>query len=108
MKYPRLYVELGFSFAGLVFLDYLNEEIVFEKLLNNLSEFFDVEKKNITLELKEVSSGEKFVSTAEIREQQEQVNIQDKMEEFRNNPLLKEAEKIFNSKVDKVILENKK
>lgn len=104
----RLNIELGFSYSGMVFLEYLREESVFEKLLKNLSEYFEVDKKNIQLELKEVGSSENFVSTADIREQEEQSTMKDKVEQFKNNPLLKEAEKIFNAKVDKVILDNKK
>lgn len=104
----RLHIELGFSYSGLVFLEYLREESVFEKLLKNLSDYFSVDKKNIQLELKEVSSSENFVSTADLREQQEQISLQDKIEQFKSNPLLKEAEKMFNAKVDKVIIENKK
>lgn len=104
----RLHIELGFSYSGLVFLEYLREESVFEKLLKNLSEYFSVDKKFIQLELKEVASSENFVSTADLREQQEQISMQDKIEQFKSNPLLKEAEKLFNAKVDKVIIENKK
>jgi len=104
----RLSIELGFNFSGMVFLDYLREDSVFEKLMNNLSDYFNVDKKNIQLELKEVTSNEKFISTAQLREEQEQITMNDRVEQFKSNPLLKEAEKIFNAKVDKVILENKK
>lgn len=104
----QLSIELGFGFSGQVFMDYLNEPEVFQKVLTNLGEYFGVDKKNIKLELKQVSAKEDFVTQAEIREQKAQISIQDRMEEFKSNPLLREAEKIFNSKVDKVILDNKK
>lgn len=104
----NLTIELGFGFSGQVFMDYLNEPEVFQKVLTNLSDYFGVDKKNIRLELKQVSSKEDFVTQAEIREQKAQITIQDRMEEFKSNPLLKEAEKIFNAKVDKVILDNNK
>ena len=89
-------------------MDYLNEPDVFQKVVNNLSEYFGVDVKNIKLELKQVSSKEDFVSQAELREQKAQVSMQDRVEEFKSNPLLKEAEKLFNAKVDKVILDNTK
>ncbi len=108
LENENLSIELGFGFSGQVFMDYLNEPEVFQKVLNNLSEYFGVDKKNIRLELKQVSAKEDFVTQAEIREQKAQITIQDRMEEFKSNPLLKEAEKIFNSKVDKVILDNTK
>ena len=104
----NLYIELGFGYSGQVFMDYLNEPDVFEKVLNNLSEYFNVEKKNIKLELKEADTKNDFVSQAQIREHKAQATMQDRVEEFKSNPLLKEAEKIFNAKVDKVVLDQSK
>lgn len=104
----NLNVELGFGYSGQVFMDYLNEQENFNKLLNNLSEYFEIDKKNINLQLVSVAPNEDFVSQSEIREQAAQVTMQDRVEEFKSNPLLREAEKIFNSKVDKVILDQKK
>jgi DNA polymerase-3 subunit gamma/tau len=104
----NLNIELGFGYSGQVFMDYLNEQENFNKLLNNLSDYFEVDKKNIKLELVSVSPNKDFISQSEIREQKAQVSIDDRVAEFKNNPLLREAEKIFNSKVDKVILDQKK
>jgi DNA polymerase-3 subunit gamma/tau len=102
-----VHIELGFNFSGLVFLDYLKENEVFQKLINNLSEYFQVSKEQIYLVLIEVKSEEEFVSRAEIRKIEAENTELDLIEQFKKNPLLKEAEKIFNSKVDKVILETK-
>jgi DNA polymerase-3 subunit gamma/tau len=104
----HLYIELGFGYSGQVFMDYLNEPEVFQKVVNNLADYFGVEKANVKLELKQAQAKDDFVSQAEIREQKAQVTMQDRMDEFKNNPLLKEAEKLFNAKVDKVILDNSK
>lgn len=104
----HLDVELGFGYSGQVFMDYLNEPENFEKLLKNLSDYFEVEKKNIKLQLVSVAATEDFVSQSEIREHAAQVTMQDRVDEFKSNPLLREAEKIFNSKVDKVVLDQKK
>ena len=104
----QLDVELGFGYSGQVFMDYLNEPEMFDKLLNNLSDYFEVDKKNIKLKLISVSPNDEFVSQSDIREQKAQVTMSDRVEEFKNNPLLREAEKIFNTKVDKVILDQKK
>jgi DNA polymerase-3 subunit gamma/tau len=103
-----LKIELGFGYSGQVFLDYLNEVEVYQKVINHLSHYFEIDSKKINLEMKQVSSEIDFVSQADIRENQAKLTNDDKIEEFKNNPLLKEAEKIFNAKVDKVILENKK
>ena len=102
----ELSLELGFGYSGLVFMDYLSEPEVFSKLQNNLAEYFEVEKNKIRLQLINVQSSENFVSTAEIKEQLAETSMQEKVESFKNNPLLREAEKIFNAKVDKVIIDN--
>ncbi len=104
----HLNIELGFGFAGQVFMDYLNEPEVYQKVLNNLSEYFGVDPKNIKFELKQVTGKDDFVTQAEIREIKANATHQDRVDEFKNNPLLKEAEKLFNAKVDKVILDNTK
>lgn len=102
----ELSVELGFGYSGLVFLDYLSETEVFQKLINNLSEYFEVEKNKIQLKLLNVQTTENFISTAEIKEQLAEISMQERVDNFKNNPLLKEAEKMFNAKVDKVIIDN--
>jgi DNA polymerase-3 subunit gamma/tau len=102
----ELSVELGFGYSGLVFLDYLSESEVFQKLINNLSEYFEVDKNKINLQLLNVQAKENFISTAEIKEQLAEVSMLERVENFKNNPLLKEAEKMFNAKVDKVIIDN--
>lgn len=104
----ELSVELGFGYSGMVFYDYLSEPEVYQKLINNLCEYFEVAKNKIRLELIKVNSGEHFVSTAAIKEQLAEISMQEKIENFKNNPLLKEAEKMFNAKVDKVIIDNNK
>lgn len=104
----ELSLELGFGFSGMVFYDYLSEPEVYQKLVNNLSEYFEVDKTKIRLELVKVDSGEHFVSTAAIKEQLAEISMQEKVDNFKNNPLLKEAEKMFNAKVDKVIIDHKK
>ena len=104
----ELSVELGFGFSGMVFFDYLSDSEVHQKVVNHLAEYFSIDKKKVQLKLKEVQSHETFVSTAAIKEQLAEISMQEKIETFKNNPLLKEAEKMFNAKVDKVIIDNKK
>lgn len=103
-----LSVELGFGFSGMVFFDYLSDNEVHQKVVNHLADYFSIDKNNVQLKLKEVLSHETFVSTAAIKEQLAEISMQEKIETFKNNPLLKEAEKMFNAKVDKVIIDSKK
>lgn len=104
----ELSVELGFGFSGMVFFDYLSDSEVHQKVVNHLAEYFAVDNNKINLKLVEVQSDENFVSTAEIKEHLAGISLQEKIENFKSNPLLKEAEKMFNAKVDKVIIDNKK
>ena len=104
----ELHVELGFSYSVQVFFDYLNEAEVFDKLKNHLADYFSVTPANVYLVLKQVHDEENFVSTAEIKEQMAEISHQERVENFKNNPLLKEAEKMFNAKVDKIIIDHKK
>ncbi len=101
----ELNVELGFGFSGQVFHDYLSDAEVHQKVVGHLADFFNVERTKVNLQLVQVQSDENFVSTAAIKEQKAEVSLQEKIENFKNNPLLKEAEKIFNAKVDKVIID---
>jgi DNA polymerase-3 subunit gamma/tau len=103
----ELSVELGFGFSGQVFLDYLSDQEVHQKVVGHLADYFNLIRTKIHLQLKLVQSEENFVSTATIKEQKAEVSLQEKIENFKNNPLLKEAEKIFNAKVDKVIIDPK-
>jgi len=104
----ELYLELGFNFAGTVFLDYLRESEVFQKVVSNLSEFFSVSKDKVHLSLVEVKEEADFVSKADLRQIEAENNLNDRVEQFKKNPMLQEAERIFNSKIDKVIIEPKK
>lgn len=104
----ELGVELGFGYSGLVFYDYLSEPEVFQKLVNNLSLYFEIPQASIRLELIKVDSGTNFISTAAVNEQLDEITKQEQVQNFKNNPILKEAEKMFNAKIDKVIIDNKK
>lgn len=104
----ELSVELGFGFSGLVFFDYLSDAEVHQKVVTHLADFFGIETNKVNLQLKQVQSDENFISRADIKEQMAEVTLQEKIENFKNNPLLKEAEKMFNAKVDKIIIDQKK
>jgi DNA polymerase-3 subunit gamma/tau len=104
----ELSVELGFGFSGMVFFDYLSDAEVHQKVVSHLADYFGLDKNKVNLQLKEVQSDENFISRADIKEQMAEVSLQEKIENFKNNPLLKEAEKMFNAKVDKIIIDQKK
>lgn len=100
----HLNVEIGFGFSGEVFIEYLQESEVFQKLVNNLASYYQIDPKKVNLQFQKVNSSTEFVSSADEREQEEKIKHEQLVQDFKSNPLLKEAEKIFNAKIDKVIL----
>lgn len=101
-------IDVGFNVAGKVFFDYLNDQNVTKKIINHLGEFFAVEESMAQVKFQLIDSHVDFKSTADIRDENEKQIEEMKINNFKTNPLLQKAEKIFNSKIDKVIIEKKK
>ena len=81
-----------------------------DRLYDSLSDFFAVTKANIELNLKlltdEQKSQFKFFSRAELEQQSRETHLNRKKEDLLQHPNIMDAEKIFNAKVDKVIVKN--
>jgi DNA polymerase-3 subunit gamma/tau len=101
-------LNLGFNKSGKVFLDYLRESESYSKLVSNIALFFNVEKDKVELSLEDVEDKEDFESRAQIEQRKEDEIIENKKEEFKNNPLVKKAEDIFQSKLEQVNVGRKK
>lgn len=101
-------LEIGFGVAGKVFFDYLNDQEVTQKIRTMMAEFFNVSDENAQIRFQLIDSGTDFKSTADIREENEKIDEDNKINNFKTNPLLLKAEQMFNSKIDKVIIEKKK
>lgn len=102
-------IALGFTKASEVFLDHLQEEEAYGKLLKNIGLYFKCSIDNIDLVLELVNSDvEKFTSLAQINQKKDDDIKEEKRKSFLTDPLILEAEKLFNSSVDKVILEKNK
>jgi len=95
-------LNLGFNKSGKIFLNYLREPDSYEKLVNNLAKFFEIEPDQVELSLEDAADKEDFESRAQIEQRKEQQMIDNKKEEFRNNPLIKKAEEIFNKKIEQI------
>lgn len=104
-------VSLGFPQSAKVFFDYLNEEEAYQKLRTNLAAYFKVEneKVNLTLDLVDKAEAEKtsFKSKFEIKVKEEEIENQNKENEIANHDMIKHAEDIFGSSIDKIILNEK-
>ena len=103
-----LVVDLGFPESAKVFFDYLNEPESFEKLKNNLANFFDLTADqvqcNLTLVEKVRAQNENFKSKVEIKVEEEKRKDMETEQMISEDPIIKHAESIFNSSVDKVRL----
>jgi DNA polymerase III subunit gamma/tau len=107
LSQETLCVELGFSPSSKLFYEYLNTKDVKANLAKVLSEFFDRSQEQVMLNLvflEEKAELENFQSLADIRNQEiedEKLRLKDQM---MNHSLIVEAQKLFNTRVDKVIL----
>jgi len=103
-------VLVGFPEEGSVFKDYLDDKDTFSRLKNHLADFFEIDIEKIKLAIQLVSDEEKkdinFRTKAEISEEARVNDIEEKKLKILNNPFIQEAEKLFNSKIDKVILKD--
>jgi len=95
-------VSYGFSDNSKLFYEHLVQEGSKEKIEAKLKEFFSVENAFIDFVFLE-NKGD-FRSKAEIVEEKIQNTKNEKIDNFKNHPVVKEAEKIFSSSLDKVKL----
>jgi DNA polymerase-3 subunit gamma/tau len=101
-------IQIFFPEDSSVFKDYLEEKDVKERLKLLLSEFFEKEVSQIILKTQVLSNKDKmdknFKSKIEIEDEEKSTRNNEKRRSILNNPYVNEAEKLFNSKIDKVIL----
>lgn len=103
----ELRVNVGFPGSAQVFLDYLNEKMIFNKLRSYLAEYFavDVEKIQLILSLVKESVEEGvFMSKFDLGERARQEDQKKKEGDLLQNSFILEAKKLFNSEIDKVFL----
>jgi len=104
-------VSLGFPQSAKVFFDYLNQEEAFLKLKGQIATYFSVdeEKVNLMLDLVDKEQAEKtdFKSKFEIKVKEEEIENQNKETEIANHDMIKHAEDIFGTAIDKIILSDK-
>jgi len=97
-------IAYGFSGDAVLFYDHLKSNDGIEKIEKSMMRYFDVARATINLvSLDQKEALEKnFLSKSDIREKERQQGLEDTREKIRNHPLIQEAEKIFNSKIDKI------
>jgi DNA polymerase-3 subunit gamma/tau len=101
-------IEIGFPEASKVFLDYLKEPEAFAKLTKQVCDFFSLEEDKVTIDLElvheEMAKDSDFKSKAEIKQIAEDKEEDRKKNEMLTDPLIVQAENIFNTKIDKIVV----
>tara|TARA_Y100000385_G_C12999177_1_gene596331 strand:- start:376 stop:1263 length:888 start_codon:yes stop_codon:yes gene_type:complete len=105
-------LEVGFTEENKIFLDFLKENDARRTIKEELAYFFELDEGNIEILLTLVDDQTKekrnFKSRVEIEEHSFNLKQEEKRQNIVENKFVKEAEKIFNTKIDKVILNTKK
>ena len=100
----RISIRLGLPHNGAIFFNYLQDKNIYDKLCANLSSVFNCRRENLDLQLKLLSKKEQeqlsFVSISEIAKKKKKMQMDEKKKNLMDDPLLKQAERIFNSKID--------
>lgn len=107
-----LSIDVGFSDDNKIFYDYINELQTKNNIKEELSDYFNIYAENITLTFslldQKTKEQKNFMSTVEIEEEKFHVAQAQKRKAIEDNQYIKEAEKIFNTKIDKIVLSEDK
>ena len=81
---------------------------MYARLKNHLSDFFEVDIEQVQFKTQLLTSEEKkdknFRTKVEIDDEMKKQHEEERRQKILNDPYVKEAEKLFNSKIDKIIL----
>lgn len=103
-----LYISVGFPEDAGVFKEYLEDKDIFARLKNNLADFFEVSFEKLSFKTKLLNDEEKkdknFRTKVEIDDELKRNEEEDRRQKILNDPYVREAEKLFNAKIDKIIL----
>lgn len=101
--------EVAFSQENKIFYDFLMEPKAFGELKKSLESY--LERNDFKLKLSLISEEKEadvnFESAVEIEERKIAEEKEQQEEDFRNHPFLKQAEDVFNTKINKVVLTDK-
>jgi hypothetical protein len=106
----RLQIDLGFMEDAQVFKEYLEQKEIYQRLLGSLAHFFQTNPAKIVFKIsllkQEEKDEKKFKSRLEIDEDEKKRILEERKQKILDDPYIREAEKIFNSKIDKIILKD--
>lgn len=103
-----LTIRIAFPEDAAVFKEYVDEKEVYSRLLNHLADYFELLVDKISFKTQLLSHEEKldknFKTKVEIDDEMRSNLENERREKILNDPFVKEAEKLFSAKVDKIIL----
>ncbi|WP_412470454.1 MULTISPECIES: DNA polymerase III subunit gamma/tau [unclassified Halobacteriovorax] len=97
---------IGYPIGAKVFYDHMNNQETLEKVREHLRSYFQVQDIDLSIELVEKKKAEEtdFKSKFEINIENENIEKQNQRKEIEGDEMLQLASSIFNSKIDKIIL----
>lgn len=101
-------IELGFPEESGIFKEFLEDKDVYQRLMDYLASYCEVETAKISFKTVLVSKTdagmEDFKTLAQLDEEEKKKIEIDRREGILSHPSIKEAEKLFNARIDKVNL----
>ena len=105
-----LMIQVTFPEDAAVFKEYVEEREIYARLKNHLADFFEMDIEKINFKTQIMSLEEKkdknFKTKVEIDEEIRSNIVEERRQKILNDPFVKEAEKLFNAKIDKIILKD--
>ena len=106
-----LTIRIGFPENAAVFKEFLDEKDIYARLKNHLADFFEIDIEKIQFIAQLLTDEEKkdknFRTKVEIEDETRMNRLEERRQKILNDPYVKEAEKLFNSKIDKIILNDR-
>lgn len=100
-------VHYGFKEKDSIAREILEEKEIFSKLKKELARIFNVAQENLNFRSEVVKENATFQSINEILDKERRLEEKSDTENFVDNPMVKEIESLFNTKIEKVVLTKK-
>ena len=103
-----LSITVAFPQSAAVFHEYLEDKEIYARLRNHMADFFEVSVEELKFRTQVITDVEikdkNFRTKVEIDDELKSTSEETRRQKILNDPFVREAEKLFNAKVDKVIL----
>jgi DNA polymerase-3 subunit gamma/tau len=108
LEVKPLRITVAFPEDAAVLAEFVEGREVYTRVKSALSDFFELGVDEIEFKTMLISADEKkdknFRTKVEIDEEERQNRLEERRQKILNDPFVKEAEHLFNSKIDKIIL----